>query len=48
MGKDNSFHLTLYKACDHLFMVGIKLIHVSKRDPENEVVYALKAKYILG
>ena len=31
MGK--AFHPTLYWACDYLSMLGLKLIHVSKRGP---------------
>ena len=30
---DNYFHLTLYRACDYLSLVGLKLNHVTKRDP---------------
>ena len=28
---DNQFHFTLYNGCNHLFMLGLKLKHVSKR-----------------
>ena len=28
---DKYFHLTLHWACDYLFMMGLKLIHVGKR-----------------
>ena len=31
LGIDKKFHPTLYWACDYLSMLGLKLIHVSKR-----------------
>ena len=31
LGMDKYFHLTLYRACDYLCMLGLKLNHVSKR-----------------
>ena len=30
---DEQFHPTLYWACDELYMFGLKLNHVIKRDP---------------
>ena len=32
-GIDNLFHSTLHNKCNHLSMLGYKLIHVSKRGP---------------
>ena len=31
LGMDKQFHPTLYCACDYLSMVGLRLIHISKR-----------------
>ena len=31
LGMDALFHPTLYWVCDYLFMLGLKLIHISKR-----------------
>ena len=40
-GKDNKFLHTLQCACDYLSILGLKLIHVSKRDPlRTEYMYA--------
>ena len=33
LGNRLAFHPTLYCACDYFFMLGLKLIHVSKRGP---------------
>ena len=33
LGMDNWFHPTFYNGSDYLFMLGFKLIHVSKRGP---------------
>ena len=33
LGLDKWFHPTLYKPCDYLSMLGLKLIHVSKMGP---------------
>ena len=33
LGMDKQFHPTFYKTCDHLSMLGLKLIHVNKEDP---------------
>ena len=35
LGKVKKFHLSFYWACDYLSMLEFKLIHVSKRAPEN-------------
>ena len=31
LGRDKKFHPTLYQVCEYLSMLGLKLIHVSKR-----------------
>ena len=33
---DKLFHLTIYWACDYLYMLGLKLIHVNIRGPRWE------------
>ena len=33
LGMDKYFHLTHWWACDYLSMLGLKLFHISKRDP---------------
>ena len=33
LGMDKLFHRTLYDGCNYLSMLGLKLIHVSKRGP---------------
>ena len=32
LGMDKQFHPTLYNGCDYISMLGLKLMHVSKRD----------------
>ena len=38
---DKYFHPILYMACDYLSMLGLKLTHVSEKDPTCVVDYAM-------
>ena len=40
LGKDVEFHPTLYWACDYICMLGLKSIHVSKRDSRSSLQLA--------
>ena len=42
---DKWFHLTLYNRCDYLFMLGLKLIHVSKRVHGSAAKLSWQIKY---
>ena len=44
---DKKFHPTLYRACDYLSMLGLKLNHVSKRGPWWEYFF-LNEMFVLG
>ena len=41
---NKEFHPTLYWACDYLSMLGLKLIHVSKRAPRNKMLNSILYK----
>ena len=38
---DKQFHFTLYNICNYLSMLGLKLIHVSQRDPRTSAAMVL-------